>query len=172
MDNIIEYLGKKPRVPDSSYVSRWAFVLGDVVLGENVSIFENVVIKGDLGTIYIGNNTNVQSGTTIHAVGDEGCKIGNHVTIGHNSTVHGCTLEDFVTVGLGSTIMADTIVGKYSFVGAQSFLPQGKRIPGKKLVIGHPARVVRDLSSEEIDEIKRISDFYVQKGKKYKESGL
>ncbi|MBD3188715.1 gamma carbonic anhydrase family protein [Candidatus Bathyarchaeota archaeon] len=172
MDQVIPYGGFVPEIHVTAYVSKLACIIGNVRVGKQSSIFEHVVLKGDFGAVRIGAKVNVQSGTVVHTLEENDCVIHDEVTIGHNAIVHGCTLERGVTIGLGAIVMGRTSIGENTIVGAGSLIPQDKRIPARKLVLGRPARVIRDLRQDEFDEIRRVTNLYVEKGIKYKEAGL
>ncbi|WP_303236078.1 gamma carbonic anhydrase family protein [Methanosphaera cuniculi] len=138
-----------------------AQVIGDVKLGENVSVWHNAVIRADHEPITIGDNSNVQDNCVLHVSKNKPVKIGKNVSIGHNATVHGCTIDDDVLIGMGSTILNGAHIPKNCLVGAGSLVTENKTFPEKSLIIGSPAKAVRELKDEEIASIRENADEYV-----------
>lgn len=142
------------------FVAKSADVVGNVSVGDNSSIWYQAVLRGDQAPITIGRDSNVQDGTVVHVDNNTPTRIGDGVTIGHNCTIHGCTVDDNSLIGMGSTILNRAHIGKNSIVGAGSLVTQGKTFPDGKLIMGSPAKVVRDLTPEEIDSIRENADEY------------
>jgi carbonic anhydrase/acetyltransferase-like protein (isoleucine patch superfamily) len=156
------YRGLVPRVHDSAFVDPSAQLIGDVELGEESSIWMNVVVRGDVNRIRIGRRTNVQDGTVIHVMrGTHPTTIGDEVTIGHAAVIHGCTLGDRVLVGMGAILLNGVAIGEDSIVAAGTLVPEETRIPPRSLVMGVPARVRRSLSDPEVASIRDYADRYV-----------
>lgn len=156
--------GKKPEISEGIFIADSADVIGDVVIGKNSSVWFGSVIRGDEGKIIIGENSNIQDNATVHSE----TTIGNGVTVGHNAIVHGCTVEDNVLVGMGSTILDGAIIGRDSIVGAGALVTGGKVFPEKSLILGSPAKQVRELSEEEVESIKKNAVEYVKLSESYK----
>jgi carbonic anhydrase/acetyltransferase-like protein (isoleucine patch superfamily) len=160
--------GIAPSVAPNAYVADSAIVIGDVVLGEECTVWPNAVIRGDVNRIRIGARTNVQDGAVIHAdPGEFATSIGAGVTIGHGAVVHGCTVADDVLIGIHATVLNGTRIGPRTIVGAGAVVPPGTDIPGGKLAVGVPARVIRDLTPEEIQSILRNADAYTGLRRRY-----
>lgn len=160
---IIPFIDKHPQYDESNYVAPSADVIGDVVLGQNASIWFNATVRGDVNWIRIGANSNVQDNAVIHVThGTAPTLIGEYVTVGHGAIVHGCTLEDNVLVGMGAVILDQAVIGKDSIVGAKALVTGRTVIPPRSLVMGSPARVVRELSDEEVEKIRAYADHYLQ----------
>ncbi|MCL4847094.1 MAG: gamma carbonic anhydrase family protein [Acidobacteria bacterium] len=156
------YRGHWPTVAASAYVDRSAQVIGDVVVGEESSLWMNVVVRGDVNHVRVGRRTNVQDGTVVHVMrGTHPTLIGDEVTIGHGALVHGCTLGDRVLVGMGAIVLNGAFVGEDSIVAAGTLVPEGMQVPPRSLVMGSPARVRRTLTDEEVASILRYADNYV-----------
>lgn len=156
------YRGHWPTVAASAYVDPSAQVIGDVVVGEESSLWMNVVVRGDVNHVRIGRRANVQDGTVVHVMrGTHPTLIGDEVTIGHGALVHGCTLGDRVLVGMGAIVLNGAFVGEDSIVAAGTLVPEGMQVPPRSLVMGSPARVRRTLTDEEIASILRYADNYV-----------
>lgn len=156
------YRGTLPTVDASAYVDPSAQVIGDVHIGEESSVWMNVVIRGDVHRIRIGRRSNVQDGTVIHVMrGTHPTTIGDEVTIGHSAIIHGCTLGDRVLVGMGAIVLNGAEVGEESIVAAGTLLPEDMRVPPRSLVMGTPGRVKRPLSDDEVASIRGYAERYV-----------
>lgn len=141
------YQGILPTIPESSYVDPSAQVIGDVVLGERSSIWMNAVVRGDVHSIRIGSQSNVQDCAVLHGMRHlYPVTVGDWVTIGHNATVHGCTLADAVLVGIGATILNDASIGEGSIIAAGAVIPEHTVIPPNSLVAGVPGKIRRTLT--------------------------
>ncbi|WP_022849918.1 gamma carbonic anhydrase family protein [Limisalsivibrio acetivorans] len=162
MDNIIRRLDKGPEYGERVFVADNAVVIGDVELGDDSSVWYSVVIRGDVEKISIGKCSNVQDGSVIHVTKDTyPTVLKDFVTIGHSVTLHGCTIENNVLVGIGSVVMDDAVIGENSIVAAGSLVPPGKKYPAGSLIMGSPAKVVKELSAEDIKGIRDYADRYV-----------
>jgi carbonic anhydrase/acetyltransferase-like protein (isoleucine patch superfamily) len=154
MPLVIPHGGKTPVIPRSAFLAPTATVIGDVVLGEESSLWFNVVVRGDVNSIRIGDRTNIQDNSTVHVhVKDFPTVIGNDVVGGHNVLLHGCTVKDRVLIGMGSVLMDGVEVGEECIVGGGSLLTPGTRVPPRSLVTGRPARVVRPVTDEEVEDL-------------------
>jgi carbonic anhydrase/acetyltransferase-like protein (isoleucine patch superfamily) len=151
-----------PRIDPTAWVPESAIVLGDVSLGARVSVWPTAVLRGDSDVIVVGDDSNVQDGTVIHA--DEGIPthIGMRVGIGHRAIVHGAWIEDDVLIGMGAILLNGSRVGTGSIIAAGAVLTEGKRIPENSLVIGVPGRIVRQTTSAERERIRRTVDAYLE----------
>jgi len=147
---IASCFGKTPTVPASAWVAPSANVLGDVTLGEHVSVWFQAVVRGDVHWIRIGDYTNVQDGSVLHVTnGRFPLTIGARVTIGHKALLHGCTVGNDCLIGMGAILLDGVEVGDGCVVAAGALLPPGKKYPPNSLVLGSPAKAVRTLSAEE-----------------------
>ena len=169
--NIISYKGILPTIDKDALIAQNCIISGDVKIAKNVGIWYYCVIRGDVSSIEIGENTNVQDGTTIHVTrpnhlanktGSEGgkVKIGKNVTIGHNAIIHAATIHDNAFIGMGSIVMDLSIVESNSMLGAGSLLSPGKIVKSGELWAGVPAKKIRDLTQQEIDYIQVSADNY------------
>ena len=141
---IKKFRGKSSIIPDSCYISESVDLIGDVTLGENVSLWFGTVVRGDMHFITIGNRSNIQDNSVVHVTTDiSPTRIGEEVTVGHNAIIHGATIEDRCLIGMGSIIMDDVVVGEGSIVGAGAVVPPNMIIPPRSLVVGLPAKIVR-----------------------------
>jgi carbonic anhydrase/acetyltransferase-like protein (isoleucine patch superfamily) len=150
------------KIDPTAFIHPTAVVLGDVTLGKRASVWPTAVLRGDSDVIVIGDDTNVQDGSVIHA--DEGVPthIGNRVGIGHRAIVHGATIDDDVLIAMGAVVLNGVHVASGSIIGAGAVLPEGKRIPANSLVIGVPGRIVRQTTSEERERIRRTVQAYLE----------
>lgn len=167
---IKELNGKKPTFGMDCFIAENATVIGDVICGNNCSIWYNAVIRGDVHYIKIGNKVNIQDGAVIHATYKK-CptNIGNNVSIGHNAIVHGCTIKDNVLIGMGAIVMDDCIVESNSIIAAGAVVTKGTIIESGTIYAGTPAKKIKNISSELLSgEVLRIADAYVKYASWYK----
>jgi len=160
---------KSPQIPKDCYIAENATIVGEVTMGNKCSIWFNVVIRGDVHYIKMGNKVNVQDGAVIHATYKTSpTKIGNNVSIGHNAIVHGCTIQDNVLIGMGSIVMDDCIIESNSIIAAGAVVTKNTRVESGSIYAGVPAKKVKDISEELISgEIHRIANNYVKYSKWY-----
>jgi gamma-carbonic anhydrase len=159
---IRQFKGKTPVVADGSYVDESAQVIGDVEIGAESSVWMNVVIRGDVNHIRIGARTNIQDLTMIHVMREtHPTVIGNEVTIGHSAVVHGTTIEDRVLVGMAAVLLNGVHIESDCVIAAGTLLTEGTRIPARSLVMGRPGKVKRQLTDDEVAEIRWYADNYV-----------
>jgi carbonic anhydrase/acetyltransferase-like protein (isoleucine patch superfamily) len=162
------FRGIKPTIPQSCYIEDTAVVVGDVVMGEDCSVWFNAVIRGDVNFIRIGDRTNVQDLSMLHVTHDtHPLIIGSGVTIGHNVVLHGCTVKDRVLVGMGAIIMDGAVIGEDSVVGAGALIVEGTVVPPKSVSLGSPARVRRPVTEKELVWIKESAENYVKYARQY-----
>lgn len=162
------FQGIKPTVPKSCFVEETAVVIGDVMMGEECSVWFNAVIRGDVNYIRIGNRTNVQDLCMLHVTHDtHPLLIGNDVTIGHHVVLHGCTIQHRVLVGMGAIIMDGAVIGEDSVVGAGALVVEGTIVPPKSLILGSPAKVKRPVTEKELAWIKESAENYVRYASQY-----
>ncbi|MBU5306828.1 gamma carbonic anhydrase family protein [Clostridioides mangenotii] len=163
---IRDFKGIKPEIGENVFISETASIIGDVKIGKNCSIWYNAVLRGDGESIVIGDNTNIQDGVVLH--GDYITKIGNNVTVGHKALVHGATIGDNTLIGMGAIVLDNAIIGANSIVAAGSVVTSGKKFPDGVLLMGIPAKVVRELTKEDIEENKSSAKWYVDTANGYK----
>ena len=170
MRNIRSFQGVSPVLGEGTYVDEAATVIGDVVLGDDVSIWPGTVVRGDVNYIRIGARTNVQDGSIIHVTHDGpygkpggfATVIGEDVTIGHAAVIHACVIEDACLIGMGATILDGATIKKNGFVGAGAVIPPGKTVESGELWLGNPAKCVRKLSEKEIEQLYYSAQHYVR----------
>jgi len=162
------YQGVFPTIPSSCYIDLSAQVLGDVVLGENASVWMNAVVRGDVNSIRIGANSNVQDCAVLHGMRYVyPVIVGDWVTIGHNATVHGCVVEDYCLIGMGATILNNCRIGEGSIIAAGAVLPENTIIPPNSLVAGVPGKVRRTLGEDDRKLIVKYASNYLDYVKIY-----
>jgi carbonic anhydrase/acetyltransferase-like protein (isoleucine patch superfamily) len=170
---IFPHKGIEPTVPDSCFIAPSADIIGDVHLGEDTSVWFQVVIRGDVNRIRIGKRTNIQDGAILHVTRDKlpmvgaPLMIGDDVTIGHRVTLHGCTIKNRVLVGMGAVILDHAEIGEDSIVAAGSVVTKDKKFPARSLIQGVPAKVVRQLTDEEVGMLLASASNYVGDTKLY-----
>lgn len=148
----------RPTIGVDCFVAESADVVADVTLGDNVSVWNNAVIRGDIAPVTIGKNSNVQDLCMLHITGGHPLTIGENVTIGHSVTLHSCSIGDGSLIGMGSTILDDVEIGANSLVAAGSLITPGKKFPPRSFIRGTPAKLIRELSESEVEE---YSDHYM-----------
>jgi carbonic anhydrase/acetyltransferase-like protein (isoleucine patch superfamily) len=166
---IDRFLGCTPRVHQTAYIAPGATVIGDVTLGEETSVWFSAVLRGDINQITIGPRSNIQDGAVVHLADDYGTSVGELVTVGHKAVLHACTIGDEVLVGMGAVVLDGAEVGGRSIIGAGALVTGGRKIPPGSLVLGSPAKVVRQLTAEEQAGIRVWADRYVQLSRVYRE---
>ena len=163
------YQGQMPTIPATCYVDISAQVLGDVILGENSSVWMNAVLRGDVNSIRVGSNSNVQDCCVLHGQRRlYSVTVGDWVTIGHNATVHGCVVEDAVFIGMGVVILNGAIVGAGSIIAARTLIPEKTIVEPGSLWMGSPGKFRRKLDEKDHESILRYANNYLE----YKESYL
>lgn len=160
---ILPVKGVLPQIPESCFLAPNATVVGDVVMGEECSVWFNAVIRGDVNSIRIGNKVNIQDGACIHCTYEKTkTVIGDRVSIGHHALVHGCTLEDNVLIGMGAIVMDNAFVGTNTIIAAGAVVLENMQCESGSIYAGVPAKKVKDISQELIHgEINRIAENYV-----------
>ncbi len=172
---ILPHKGINPEIPESCFIAPSADIIGDVKMGEESSVWFQVVIRGDVNSIRIGSRTNVQDGAILHVTRDKPpmksapLSIGDDVTIGHRVTLHGCTIKNRVLLGMGATVLDGAVIGDDSIVAAGALVTKDKVFPPRSLIQGAPAKVVRELTSDEVAMLKASALNYVGDTKLYNE---
>ncbi len=162
------FLGRAPVLGADVYVSDTAAVIGDVTLGDGASVWFGASLRGDVNWIEVGAGSNVQDNVTVHVSrGTHPCRIGRDVTVGHNAVVHGCTVEDGALVGMGAVILDGAVIGAGSTVGAGALVTMNTVVAPHSLVLGSPARVVRQLTPDEVERNRANAVHYVRMGRIY-----
>jgi carbonic anhydrase/acetyltransferase-like protein (isoleucine patch superfamily) len=160
--------GKRPDIGRGTFLAETCAIIGDVVIGEESSIWYGTVVRGDVMPIRIGARTSIQDNAVIHVTSDfSGTTIGSDCTIGHAAIIHACTVEDFCLIGMGSIILDGARIGRGSLVGAGALVTPGTDIPPGSLVIGSPAKVKRPINEKEREQIDYGAKHYVDLARRY-----
>lgn len=158
--DIRAYRGKFPQIAASAYIDRAAVIIGDVVIGEESSVWPMTVVRGDVHSIRIGNRTNIQDGCVLHVMRDQhALTLGDEVTVGHSVTLHGCTIDSRVLIGMGCVILNGAVIGTNSIIAAGTLITERTVIPAGSLVMGSPGKVKRPVSA---GELASIGDYAVR----------
>jgi carbonic anhydrase/acetyltransferase-like protein (isoleucine patch superfamily) len=166
---IAQYLSKKPKIPSSVFIAKGAWIIGDVELGEECSIWFNAVIRGDVNYIRIGRRTNIQDGAIIHVTYEKyPTVIGDDVTIGHGAILHACTIKDRVLIGMGAKILDRAVIGSYALIAAGAVVTEGYEVPERTLMAGVPAKPVRLLREDEMTKIEQSAQNYIHYANDYR----
>ena len=165
---IYELDGVAPTIADSAWVADSAQVMGRVELAEDASIWFQSVLRGDTETIQIGKGSNVQDGSVLHADHGLPLVIGDYVTVGHKVMLHGCTIGDESLIGMGAIVLNGAKIGKNCLVGAGALVTEGKEFPDGSMILGSPAKAVRQLTVEQIEGLRRSARHYVENARRFK----
>ena len=157
-----------PRIAETAWVADSAKVMGNVELAAHVSVWFGVVIRGDTETISIGEGSNIQDASVLHADVGKPILIGNHVTVGHKVMLHGCTVGDGSLIGIGAIVLNGAVIGKNCLVGAGALVTEGKSFPDGSMILGSPAKVVRSLTPEQIEGLQWSARHYIDNAQRFK----
>lgn len=157
-----------PVIDDSAWIADNAQVMGDVVMGAHSSVWFSAVVRGDTARIHIGEGTNIQDGSVLHADVGVPLTIGQRVTVGHMVQLHGCTIGDESLIGIGAVVLNHAKIGKHCLVGAGSLVTEGKEFPDGSMILGSPAKVVRQLTPEQIEGLRRSAQGYMNNAQRFK----
>lgn len=161
--NIYPYNDIFPTLDENIFIAPGAKIIGDVVIGSESSVWFNVVIRGDVNYIRIGARTNIQDCSMLHVTIEKfPLFVGSNVTVGHSVNLHGCVVKDYTLIGIGATVLDGAVVEEYSMIGAGAVVTPGFVVPSGKLVAGVPAKVIRDLTKEEIDYFSISAERYLK----------
>ncbi len=161
--------GITPKVHPTAFVSEFAYVVGNVEIGEGSSVWPGAVVRGDMGKITIGKHTNIQDNSAVH--GDADVSIGDYVTIGHKVLCHAKTVGNGVVIGNGATVNDGVEIGEYSLIASGAMLVDNVKIPSRSLVVGSPGKAIRKVSERHLERMKWYCDVYMDKTKRYKAQG-
>ena|SRR5471030_1279125 len=165
---IKSFMDMKPILDEEIYIAETAVIIGDVTLKRNANVWFGAVLRGDIESIVIGENTNIQENSIVHVDKSEKVEVGDGCTIGHGVIVHGCKIGNNTLVGMGAIILNGAKIGNNTIVGAGSLITQNKEFEDGVLIIGNPAKVVRKLTQEEIESNKKSCLNYIELSKKFK----
>ena len=166
---ILTLNNRSPQLAPDAFVAPDAWVIGDVEIAAESSVFFLSVIRGDILPIRIGARTNIQEHSMLHTSGGRApTVVGDDVTIGHRAIVHGCTIGDRCLIGMGAIILDETVIEDECIIGAGALVPEGKRIPARSMVLGVPGKVIRSLTPEEVAMLPQSASRYVELGAMYR----
>lgn len=167
---ILPVSGKSPVCGNNCWFAPNATLVGDIVMGDDCTVWFNAVVRGDVNSIVMGNRVNIQDGAVIHCTYQKTrTLIGNHVSIAHNAIVHGCVIEDEVLVGMGAIIMDGAVIGKNAIIGAGAIVTQNMVVPPGTVWAGNPAKYIKDVSPELGEVFMRTANNYVMYAEWFKE---
>ena len=164
---IYELDGVSPRLAESAWVADSAQVMGNVVLGEDTSVWFGTVVRGDTESITIGAGSNIQDASVLHADIGQPLVIGERVTVGHQVMLHGCTIGDESLIGIGAIVLNGAKIGKNCLVGAGALVTEGKEFPDGSMIIGSPAKAVRELTAQQIEGLRQSAQHYIDNARRY-----
>ena len=167
---IVSFGGKTPQDHGAAFVAPNATVLGDVILEAGSSVWYGAVLRGDDGTLTLGENTNVQDNAVLHCDPGGAVSLGKNVTVGHSALVHGCTVGDGSLIGMHATLLNHSVVGKRCIIGAGALVPEGMVIPDDSVAVGIPARVIKKITPEQLEHNRANAASYVEEGKAHAEA--
>ena len=164
---ICDFENKSLKSEGKNWIASNATIIGDIIIKEDVSIWFNAVLRGDVENITIDERSNIQDGSVLHTDPGYPLKVGKGVTVGHMVMLHGCSIGNDTLIGIGSTILNNAKIGNNCIVGAGTLITENKIIPDNSLIVGSPGRVVRQITKNELDHIKQNALEYIEKWKKY-----
>jgi carbonic anhydrase/acetyltransferase-like protein (isoleucine patch superfamily) len=171
--SVYPYRGKRPQIDPTAFVAPGAFILGDVTLGPESSVWFNAVVRADSSAITIGARTNVQDCAVLHTDPGVSCAVGDECIIGHGAIVHACQVGRSCLIGMGAVVLTRAVIGEESLVAAGALVPEGREHPPRSLLVGSPARVLRTLSDEEVETLIRPGiKNYLHYVEGYRQAGL
>lgn len=166
--SLIPYKGINPKLAENVFLADGVRLIGDVEIGEDSSVWFNVVIRADVNHVRIGPKTNIQDSSCLHVEHEtHPLIIEEGVTVGHSVTLHGCHLKPYSLIGMGATVLNGAIIGEESLIGAGALIPEGAVIPPRSLVVGVPGKVRRELSREEVDSLHESARHYIDYANSY-----
>lgn len=164
---VFEFEGRKPTISKTAYVDDDAKVIGDVRIGDQCYVGPGARIRGDYGTIIIGNKTSVQENCVLHARMNDKCEVGNFVQIGHGAILHNCTVRDYAVIGVGAVISDYSTVGVWSIIGEGAVVISNQSVPDGKVAVGVPAKAIRDVSDSDKQVWSKYKDIYADLALRY-----
>ncbi len=166
---IMQYKDKTPKVSESAYIAPSADIIGEVTLGDNTSIWPHATLRGDMASITIGDDSNIQDNSVVHVNTGLPTVVGNNVTVGHSAVLHGCTVGDNCLIGMGAILLDGSVIGENSIVGAGALVTPNKVFPPRSMIIGSPAKAIRELTDEEIERVRDNGERYVLYAAEYRD---
>ena len=166
---IYELDGTRPQVAESAWVAENAQVIGDVQLAPGSSVWFGATLRGDTEPIVVGEGSNIQDGSVLHTDKNLPLTIGRHVTVGHQVMLHGCTIGDESLIGIGAIVLNGAKIGRNCLVGAGALVTEGKEFPDGSMIIGSPAKAMRQLTPEQIEGLRRSAQHYMENAGRYRQ---
>ncbi|MDP6437368.1 MAG: gamma carbonic anhydrase family protein [Gammaproteobacteria bacterium] len=164
---IYELRSQQPAIPADVFIAPSADIIGDVILKPESSIWFGAVLRGDIEPITIGRGTNIQDGTVCHTDPDNPCTIGEFVTVGHMAMLHGCEVGDGSLIGIGATLLNGSKIGRNCIVGAHALVTEDKSFPDNTVIMGTPAKIMRDIDGGDLKVLKANAERYIERAKRY-----
>ncbi len=165
---VLGYKGKYPKIGKGVFIAPNATVIGDVEVGDDSSVWFGVVLRGDVNYIRIGKCSSIQDGSVVHVTRrTHPTVVGNYVTVGHSVKLHGCAIRDCCLIGIGAIILDGAVINENSIVAAGALVPPGKEFPPRSLIMGFPAKVVKELTDEEVEGLREHAERYVMYKNEY-----
>lgn len=161
------YKYSTPTIASTAKIFESAVLSGDITVSENVNIWFNASLRGDMAPIFIGENTNIQDNAVVHTNLNLPTHIGKNVTVGHGAIIHACTVKDNCLIGMGSILLDGCVIGEGSLIGAGALIPPGKIIPQNVLVVGNPMKIVRELTPSEQQAMAKNKEYYIELMRNY-----
>jgi len=158
---IYKYKNIKPKIKKSAWIAPSADIIGKVKIGKDSSVWYGTVIRADVAKVKIGDRTNIQDLSMIHVHHGQPTILGDDITVGHQVMLHGCKIGNGCLIGMSATILDGAVIGEYSIVGSKSLVTANKKFPPRSLIMGTPAKVIRELSDKEIEEIMQNAQNYI-----------
>ncbi len=168
---IYRFSAREPKIGKNSFISDSAIVIGDVVIGDDCYIGHGVILRGDYGSIHIGNGSAIEEGANLHIRPNDILKIGEMVTVGHGAIIHCSTIKSYAVIGLGSVIGFDAVIGEWSIVAEASFVKKNTLVPDGKIVAGSPAKVIKNVSEENRSFWLYAKELYINLAHQYIKPG-
>jgi carbonic anhydrase/acetyltransferase-like protein (isoleucine patch superfamily) len=165
---LLPFKGIMPVIHQSVYIAEGAKIIGDVTIADQSTVWFNAVLRGDLAPIQIGKSCNIQDGVIGHVNTNQPLIVEEEVSIGHGAIIHGCTIGKGTLIGMGAIVLNGADIGEYALIGAGSIVTENKKIPPYTLSIGTPAKVVRELTEDDLQRMRRTMESYVTKGIEYR----
>ena len=164
---LLNFANIAPKLGEGVFLAPTAWVIGNVEIGDEVSIFFGSTLRGDIEKICVGAGSNIQEQCTLHTSHGLICAVGNQVTVGHGAVLHSCQIQDLCLIGMNATVLDGAIIGERSIVGAGSLVPMRFTAPPQSLIYGNPAKFIRSLKPKELEYLSESAKRYVEKGKEY-----
>ncbi|MGF1573133.1 MAG: gamma carbonic anhydrase family protein [Sumerlaeia bacterium] len=166
---IIPFEGRIPKIHPTAFIAPTAVIIGDVTIEEGASVWYGAVLRGDLDPIVVGKNSNIQDGSVLHTALGSPCIVKENITVGHMACLHGCVIENGVLVGMKATVMNDSVIGAESIVAAGAVVSERKTFQHRQLILGIPAKAVKTLTEEQVQDSYHNTAKYVTNGKRHKQ---